>query len=80
MIPEKFAITAEGKFKPGLAVRLRIKMSEKNDFNYVVFLNDNGYAQVTIKELLRSFDEDRKLFLMDYKDPRSFLREGVSLV
>jgi hypothetical protein len=52
-------------------------MSEKNDLTYIVFLNDKGYAEVTIKELLRSFDEDRKLFLMNYKGPRSFFTGRV---
>ena len=66
MIPEKFIVTAEGKFKPGLAVLLRFKMSEKNNYYYFVFLDDKGQAVVGIDELLKSFDQDRNFFLMDY--------------
>ena len=70
MIPEKFIVTAEGKFKPGLAVLLRFKMSEKNNYYYFVFLDDKGQAVVGIDELLKSFDQDRNFFLMDYSNPR----------
>ncbi len=70
MIPDKFIITAEGEFKPGLAVLLRFGMSEKNDYYYFVFLDDKGQAEVSIDELLKSFDQDRNFFLMDYSNPR----------
>jgi hypothetical protein len=72
MIPEKVIVTAKGEFKPGLAVRLKFGMSRKNDYIYTAFLDSEGVANVPVNELLRSFSEDQKLFLMDFCDPREF--------
>lgn len=71
MIPEKVIVTAKGEFKPGLAVVLHFKTSEKNDYHYTVFLDNEGKAEIEKRELLREFDETRNLFLMDFKDPRA---------
>gem|GEM_PF-6809997 len=73
MIPEKIVVRATGDYKPGQAVLLRFAMSRKNPYDYIVFLDEHGTANATKDELLRSFDEDRKLFGMDYCDPRQFL-------
>ncbi len=55
----------------GLAVALRVPCRKKNDFTYTIFLNDTGRAELLGKELLRCFDRERELFLMDYEDPRT---------
>ena len=73
MIPEKIIITAKGEFMAGLAVSLKFGMGRKNDYYYIVFLDGDGKAQVGKDELLRSFDQSRKIFGMDYCDAREFL-------
>jgi len=55
----------------GLAVDLRFQMRSKNDFHFMVFLAANGVAEVSGEELLKTFDEERTAFLMDYVDPRT---------
>ncbi len=54
----------------GLAVRLMFEMSEKNHFNYTVFVGSESVADVSGVELLRSFDDTRNIYIMDYNDPR----------
>jgi hypothetical protein len=54
----------------GMAVDLRFEMRRKNAFDYIVFLDKQGLAEVSGEELLRAFDEERSAFLMDYVDPR----------
>ena len=71
IIPEKVIVTASGDFKCGLAVRLKFSMSKKNDYFFTAFLDERGKAEISKTELLRSFDADRNLFLMDYIDPRA---------
>jgi hypothetical protein len=73
MIPAKVIIKANGQFKSGLAVRLNFEMSKRNNYRYTAFLNNEGIAEIAGSELLREFDETRKLFGMDYCDPREFL-------
>jgi|ERR1035438_6320735 hypothetical protein len=72
MFPENLIVSAKGTFKQGLAVRLKFEMSKKNNYDYTVFLNDEGIAKVSKSELLRSFGEDRRLFGMDYREPLEF--------
>jgi hypothetical protein len=55
----------------GLAVSVTFEMWRKNHFTYTVFLGPDGVIELVGSDLLRSFDEDRALFLMDYDDPRS---------
>ena len=45
-------------------------MREKNAFSYLVFLDSHGDAEISGEELLRAFDEERNIFIMDYIDPR----------
>jgi hypothetical protein len=71
MIPEKVIVTAIGNFRSGLAICLKFSMSKKNDYYYIVFLNEEGKAEINTGDLLRSFDADRNFFLMDYVDPRA---------
>ena len=44
-------------------------MSVKNDFHYLAFLNADGLAEVTAAQLLKSFEQDLAMFLMDYASP-----------
>ncbi|SRR6266478_7259488 len=77
MIPKKINVMAKGNYKSGLAVILRFQMKKKNDFYYTVFLDERGEARVEENELLRSFDQDRNLFLMDYVDPRTMFNGQI---
>ena len=70
MFPEKIIITAKGEFKAGLAICLKFGMNQKNDYHYITFVNGEGRVEIGESELLKTFDETRNLFLMDYKDPR----------
>ena len=70
MIPQKVIVTASGEFQPGVAVNLQFKASAKNDFNYIVFLNNEGRGEIQRSELLQDFDQARHFFVMDYNDPR----------
>jgi hypothetical protein len=45
-------------------------MKRKNCFNYIVFADSNGAAEVKSDKLLAVFDEERSAFLMDYENPR----------
>ena len=71
MIPAKIILKANGKLQPGVAIDLCFAMARKNSFHYTVFLDADGTAEIGCDELLRSFDEDRKLFVMDYGDPHA---------
>jgi hypothetical protein len=55
----------------GLAVSLSFEMRRKNSFTYTVFLDSRGAAEISDRDLLTTFDEDVRTFLMDYVDPRS---------
>lgn len=54
-----------------LAVSIHFEMSKKNNFSYTTFVGEDGIARVSGEELLKTFDETRFLFLMDYVEPRS---------
>jgi hypothetical protein len=62
----------------GLAVNLCFEASKKNNFNYILFVDSNGRAEASGNELLRTFDEDRQMFLMDYEDPRLVFTGNIS--
>ena len=70
MIPKKIIVKAKGEKTSGVSVILKFKMLQKNDFDFIVFLDDSGKAEISRDDLLRSFDRDRNLFLMDFCDPR----------
>jgi len=72
MLPRKIIVRVTGDFRPGMVIGLRFGMSRKNDFYYRLYLDEDGQAQVERDELLRAFDEDRNMFLMDYAEPRAF--------
>ena len=67
--PKKVIVKAKGEFKPGLAIQLKFRMRQKSDYYYTVFLNSDGEAYVFQSELLEKFDQDRRIFGMDYSDP-----------
>jgi hypothetical protein len=69
--PKQVRVRVDGPFAEGVAVGIRFEMRRKNDFNYTVFLDETGAADVSAAELLKTFDEDRAAFLMDYVDPRT---------
>lgn len=71
MLPSKVILKATGKFQPGIAIALSFGMARKNAFHYTAFLGENGAAEIGREELLRAFNEDRKLFIMDYGEPNS---------
>jgi hypothetical protein len=54
-----------------MAVDICFHMHRKNHFHYVVFLDADGAAEVSGQQLLRFFDDERALFIMDYGDPRA---------
>ena len=68
--PTRVIVRGHGPSIKGLAVNLCFEMQAKNNFNHVVFLDDNGVADVSREEFLRVFDEERAFFIMDYEDPR----------
>ncbi len=68
--PNRVSVSVNHGRAEGVAVNLRFEMHSKNNFDYMVFLNDDGFATVSAEELLRTFDEDRSMFIMDYDDPR----------
>ena len=70
MIPEKIIVTVEGECKAGLAVLLRFKMVQKNDYSFIIFLNSEGRVEVTKDELLKEFDRTANFFQMDYANAR----------
>ena len=71
MIPAKVIVTARDGIRPGTAVVLRFKMSEKNDYSFIVFLDAEGRKEVGQDELLREFDQTANAFLMDYVNARA---------
>ena len=71
MFPENIIVVARGQFQPGVAVRITFGMAEKNDFDYITFLDATGRAEISREQLLRSFDQERQFFLMDFADPRT---------
>ena len=48
----------------------RFGMTRKNDHFYTVFLGPGGRAEVSGEELLRRFDQDCAMFIMDFDNPR----------
>jgi hypothetical protein len=70
IFPSRVSVSANDARAEGLAINLRFEMHSKNSFDYTVFLNHEGRATVSAEELLRTFDEDRSMFIMDYDDPR----------
>lgn len=71
LFPNRIVVDCKQTDVKGLAVSLRFPCRQKNDFSYLVFLNASGHAELTGEELLRCFDRERELFLMDYEDPRT---------
>jgi hypothetical protein len=69
--PTRVQVRVNHPSPEGMAVDLRFEMRRKNAFDYIVFLDAQGVAEVSGEELLRAFDEERFAFLMDYADPRS---------
>ena len=70
MIPTKLIVTARGEFEPGLAVLLRFKMIQKNDYSVITFLAHDGRRELTRNELIRQFDETARFSMMDYVNAR----------
>jgi hypothetical protein len=70
-LPRVIKLRARASNAAGLAVGILFRMRFKNDFSFVVFLDENGNAELTRDRYLKAFDEDRHLFLMDYADPRT---------
>lgn len=68
--PKCVSIRVTPSSPPGIAVRLQFHMKRKNCFNYIVFSDSNGTAEVKSDKLLAVFDEERSAFLMDYENPR----------
>jgi hypothetical protein len=68
--PNAVAVRVRPADQEGLAVSICFKSNKKNDFHFTLFVDSNGFAKVTGEELLRTFDEDRAMFIMDYQDPR----------
>ena len=54
----------------GMGVNVCFVMQAKNHFNYFVFLDENGTAELSKSEYLPFFDQERSAFMMDYADPR----------
>jgi len=67
--PESVRVRVDQQRAEGLAVRLCFEMKNKNNFTYTVFLDPYGTAMISSDELLKNFNEDRKMFLSDYTDP-----------
>jgi hypothetical protein len=67
--PRKVAVRVRPA-REGLAINLCFEASKKNNFHYTLFVDRDGCAEVSGAELLRTFDEDRSMFIMDYEDPR----------
>jgi hypothetical protein len=63
----------------GTAIGLRFKMSRKNDFGYVAFVDANGQATISADELLQQFYVDWELAIMDYIDPRTGFTGEISV-
>lgn len=68
--PKNVAVRVRPACPEGLAVSLRFESSKKNHFYYLLFVDRDGFADVSGDELLRTFDETRSTFIMDYDDPR----------
>lgn len=68
--PRHVAVRVEHQSVDGLAVSLCFEMKEKNNFTYTVFLGPSGSVEISGGELLRTFNEDRSMFITDYVDPR----------
>jgi hypothetical protein len=69
--PDRIIVECKQAGVRGLAVSLQFPCQQKNDFSYTVFLNESGRAELTGEEILRCFDRERQVFLMDYEDPRT---------
>jgi hypothetical protein len=69
--PKRVCVRVLPKPVNGLAVGVYFEMQKKNSFGYVVFLDGNGFTEISGDELLKTFDATRFLFLMDYVDPRN---------
>jgi hypothetical protein len=62
----------------GLAVALRFEMSRKNAYSYIVFVGATGVASVSGDELLRWFDQELDMFMMDYVDARTHFTGSIT--
>lgn len=70
-LPQHIVVRANDSRAEGVAIRLCFEMNYKNDFYYPLFLGQGGTAEVTVEELLRYFEVERSLALMDYVDPQA---------
>ncbi len=70
-LPKQVTIRVVPSPISGIAIGVYFEMGKKNNFGYTVFVDAGGIARIHIEEFLRTFDETRFLFLMDYVDPRS---------
>jgi len=69
-IPERVCVRVSPPPPAGLAVSLCFQMARKNDFHFLLLLDEGDTACVTKDELLQWFDQERSTFIMDYGDPR----------
>ncbi len=67
--PSRVVVRVEHQSVEGLAVSLCFEMKQRNNFTYTVFLGPDGSAEISGGELLRTFNEDRAMFIADYVDP-----------
>jgi Domain of unknown function (DUF6881) len=68
--PKSVTVRVRPAGHEGLAVSLCFESNRKNHFYYPLFVDRDGFAEVSGEELLRTFDEERSMFIMDYDDPR----------
>ena len=69
--PDRVTVRANSLAAEGLAVRLAFGMTQKNPFNYLLFLGPGGFSSVSGEELLRDFREEWSFAIMDYIDPQA---------
>lgn len=69
--PRRVRVRIHHSRAEGLAVNLRFGMARKNDYYYIAFLGPDGYVEIPDDELIRSFEAERKFFIMDYVHVRA---------
>ena len=77
-LPNKIVVRITGPSPEGLAVCLAFQMRLKNKFNYILFVDGTGKAEVSSETFLAFFDQTRETFIMDYVDPRLGFTGSVS--
>jgi hypothetical protein len=78
--PSNVAVRVRPAGQDGLAVSVCFESQRKNHFYYPLFVNRDGFAEVSGDELLRTFDETRSMFMMDYDDPRLVFTGRITAV